>query len=176
MTLTSNVEIANWKPELGIARMTSYALPNEPCFWLMQVRVTPYNASKAGVKYEPASWQGRPLIRVIWLNRDGHLAEFQQWLEDGEEVSVPSGWGLTVDEAVDCADEYSHLGVAQSQEWALQAQEESTLIEDVIESKYQLAEMVNNRSQFGPAGKTQRNGFPQPLRQEKLLESARSWK
>jgi hypothetical protein len=163
-----------WRP--GIARMTNVIDRNEKCYWLLQVRLTPFNASKAGIKYDPKSWSGTPLIRVIWVNRGGHLAEWQEWLEDGEEVQVPAIWELSVEEVIYEADQYSQLGKQQTEQWMWQAQAESTLIEDAVEQAFQLSEMANNRSQFGPSGKTQRNGFPQALRQKKFLESARSWK
>src|SRR3990167_4131630 len=90
----ANVAVSNWKPELGIARMTDTIDVNEKCYWLLQVRLTPYIASHAGLKYNPESWQGTPLIRVIWVNRNGHLAEYQEWLKGGCEVQVPSVWEL----------------------------------------------------------------------------------
>lgn len=166
---------ANFKPELGIARMTQVIDRNEKAFWLLQVRLTPYNASKAGLKYEPETWTGRPLIRVIWVNRDGHLAEFQEWLEDGDECQVPCVWELNVEEAIFMADRYSTIGVEQTREWMLQAQAESTLIEDAIEWEHQKSEMALNRSTFGPVGKVQRNGFPQELRKQKFAESNPRW-
>ena len=167
-------DIKEWKP--GIARMTNYLDINEPCYWLLQVNITPYNASRAGLKYDPKTWSGRPLIRVVWVNRDGHLAEYQEWLESGSEVQVPSYWALSVDEAVFEADQFSALGSSQTQEWLKEAQESSTLIEDAVEYEFQKTEMALNRSQFGPAGKTQRNGFSQELRRKKFYESSMRWK
>ena len=149
---------------------------NEKAYWLLQVRVTPYNASRAGLKYEPQTWQGTPLIRVIWVNRGGHLAEYQEWLKSGEEVQVPSVWELTVAELIDMADGYSLRGVEQTQVWLKEAQESSTLIDDVVEWEMQKTEMAHNRSNFGSAVKVQRNGFPQELRRRKLRESSRRWK
>jgi hypothetical protein len=166
-------EIKNWKP--GIARMTSYLDVNEKAYWLLQVHLTPYNASKAGLKYDPLKWTGRPLIRVVWVNRDGHLAEFQEWLEHGEEVQVPCVWELSVAEAIDAADAYSAIGSQQTTEWLLQAQAESTLISDSIEWEFQKTEMAQNRSVFGPGGAIQRNGFPHELRRRKLRESSMRW-
>ena len=165
----------DFKPELGIARMTTVIDRNEPCYWLLQVRLTPYNASKAGFKYEPATWTGTPLIRVVWVNRDGHLAEFQEWLDEGEEVQVPGVWEINVEEAIFLADQYSTLGIEQTREWMLQAQAESTLIEDAIAWEYQKTEMAQNRSSFGPAVSVQRNGFSQELRRLKFAESNQRW-
>ena len=170
----TNVELKNWKPELGLARMASVVDGNEKCFWLLQTFLTPYNASRAGLKYDPKTWSGRPLIRVIWVNRDGHLAEFQQWLEDGEEVQVPSAWELTVDEVIDIANMNSALGKEDSDAQLAELQANSTLIQDAIEWEFQKTEMAHNRSQFGPKGKIQRNGFPAPLRQQKFYEG-RHW-
>ena len=166
----------DWKPGLGIARMASSVQRNEKCYWLLQVRVTPYNASKAGLKYEPLRWSGTPLIRVIWVNRGDHLAEYQEWLEDGEEVQVPSAWQLNVDEAIDVADQYSNLGSAQTAEWLQEAQATSTLIEDAVQWEEAKSLMARNRSMFGPSGQVQRNGFPQQLRAQKFLESNRVWR
>src|SRR3990167_11277751 len=111
--------------------MTGVVDVNEKCWWLLQVRLTPYSASKAGLKYDPDTWTGTPLIRVIWVNRDGHLAEYHEWLRDGEEVSVPSAWALSVEEVIFMADQHSALGAEQTEQWLRQAQDESTLIEDI---------------------------------------------
>jgi hypothetical protein len=172
--LDSNVELKNWKPELGLSQMTSVAHGNEKCYWLLQTFLTPYNASRAGYKYEPSTWAGTPLIRVIWVNRNGHLAEFQQWLEGGEEVQVPSLWELTVDEVIDIADMNSAMGNEEAVKQMAELQANSTLIDDVIEWEEKKSLMAKNCSQFGPNGKTARNGFPQPLRQAKIFES-RHW-
>lgn len=169
-------EIKDFAPGLNIARMTSVIDRNEPVYWLLQVRLTPYNASKAGMKYEPETWAGTPLIRVMWVNRSGHLAEFQEWLDSGEECSVPGMWAINVEEAIDLANEYSALGVEQTREWMFQAQEESTLIEDAIEWEFQKTEMAKNRSSFGPSVNVQRNGFSQELRRLKFAESDARWK
>jgi hypothetical protein len=171
----SNIVPKDWKPELGLSRMATVIDPNEKCFWLLQTYLTPYNASFAGRKYEPATWSGRPLIRDIWVNRGGHLAEFQEWLESGEEVQVPSIWELSVDEVINIADMNSAFGKDESVKQMAELQANSTLIEDVIAWEFQKSEMAQNRSQFGPKGKIQRNGFPQLLRQQKFLES-RHWK
>lgn len=164
-------DLKDWKPGLGLARMTSVVTRDEKCWWLLQVRLTPYNASKAGLKYDPLTWAGTPLIRVIWVNRDGHLAEYQEWLEDGEEVSVPAVWELSVDEVIDMADSFSAVGVGQTQEWLAEAQASSTLIDDICNWEFQKSEMAFNKSTFGPAGKVQRNGFPRELRERKLRDS-----
>ena len=166
----------DWKPSLGIARMADVIDRNEKAWWLLQVNMTPYNASRAGLKYDPPSWSGRPLIRVIWVNRNGHLAEYQEILESGQEVQVPSVWELSVDEVIHMADQYSHIGVESTEQWLKEAQGESTLLEDVIAWEQQKTEMAFNRSTFGPSGRVQRNGFPRELRQEKLRESNRAWR
>lgn len=166
----------DFSPALGIARMTDVVNRNEKAFWLLQVHLTPYNAAKAGMKYEPHTWQGRPLIRVIWVNRDGHLAEYQEWLDEGEEVQVPCVWELSVEEAIYAADRYSHLGSEDTAKWLAEAQAESTLIEDVIRWEEQKSEMARNRSTFGAAQRVQRNGFPMQLRDAKFRESNRMWR
>lgn len=166
----------DFSPTLGIARMTDVVDGNEKCFWLLQVRLTPYNASKAGLKYDPSSWSGTPLIRVVWVNRGGHLAEYQEWLDDGEEVQVPSLWERTVDEVIFDADQYSAIGSLQTYEWAKEAQASSTLIHDAITFHEQKTEMAFNRSSFGPSVSVQRNGFPAHLRASKLRESAQAWR
>lgn len=156
--------------------MTTVIDPNEKAYWLLQVNLTPYIASRAGLKYEPRDWKGTPLIRVVWVNRGGHLAEFQQWLGEGHPVSIPAVWELTVDEVIDAADSFSALGLKQTQEWMQEAHETSTLIEDAVNWEFQKQEMAMNRSTFGPHQNVQRNGFPIELRRQKLLESSRSWK
>lgn len=166
----------DWKPGLGLARMTDVIDRNEKVFWLLQVRLTPFNASKAGIKYDPLHWQGTPLIRVIWVNRGGHLAEYQEWLESGEEVQIPGAWEINVDEAIDLADAYSATGTDQTVAWLKEAQESSTLIDDVIRWEEQKSLMARNRSTFGPTGHLQRNGFPVGLRQEKFRASNRAWR
>lgn len=165
----------DFSPALGIARMTDVIDRNEKAFWLLQVRLTPYNASRAGLKYDPVHWQGTPLIRVIWVNRDGHLSEFQEWLAEGEEVQVPGAWELTVDEVIHLADQHSALGGKQTLEWLWEAQATSTLIEDAVTWEAQKSAMVRNRSTFGPSGRVQRNGFPAELRSKKFRESNLVW-
>ncbi len=172
---STNLELQNFNPKLGIAPMTSYVTPNEKIWYLLQTFLTPYNASMMGLKYTPETFSGTPLIRVIWVMRDGRLTEYQEMLEEGVEVQVPGAWAITVDEAIDAAERYFVLGQQQTQEWMEQAQDESTLIEDSIDQAFQFSAMAKNKSQFGPAGHTQRNGFPIELRDRKFRESNKSW-
>lgn len=172
----ANVTVAsNWKPQLGIARMTEWVDANEKAYWLLQVHLTPYVASHAGLKWKPQDWKGTPLVRVIWVNRGGHLAEYHELLKGGCEVQVPSVWELDVDEAIYTADQYSHIGSLDTAKWLREAQESSTLIEDVITWEEQKSKMAMNQSTFGPAQTVQRNGFPQELRRQKLRESNVRW-
>lgn len=173
---STNVEINNFNPKLGLMPMTSYVLPNEPIWFLLQTWLTPYNASAAGKKYDPETFSGTPLIRVIWVNRNGRLSEYQEWLEEGTEVQVPGAWAITVDEAIDAANKYFHLGMAQTEEWLEEAQATSTLIEDAVDQAFQFSAMAKNKSQLGPYGNTQRNGFPIELRDGKFRESNQKWR
>ena len=151
-----------------IAPVTQFVHPNELCYMLVELSITPFELTRGGRKYTPASWEGRPCTRITWVNRGDVLTEYHELIDRQPGypgVRVFSLWEQTVGECRGMADEYagSARGIEHDRAFLLDMQGESTLVKDFLDQQEDRVAMVKNRSTFGRSFKKQRNGFPDVL-------------
>ena len=161
-----------------VTPVTNFVAMDEPAYQLVEMTMTPAVLTKAGRKYQPASWAGRQRWRIIWVNRGDALAEYHvlsphQTVPD---VRIPSFWEHTVGELCDIADQWAtqRKGAESDMEFLLAEQAGSTLIQDFLDQEEDRVYMVKNHSTFGPDVRVQRDGFPQAIRKRLEREAWQS--
>jgi hypothetical protein len=135
--------------------ITYFVSPNEPAFNLFEgpTQVPQQDGSTAD------HWV-QDIVVIRNDQRAHYLTDFGP-VEDFEMVTpiiVPSPLGEnTVQELQFWAEKNRHD--TYWQEVAARQRAESTLIQDVINHRFQIHEMIHNRSQIGPVGIYQRDGY-----------------
>jgi hypothetical protein len=99
----------------------------------------------------------------IWVNRNDQLTVFTKDLGPASdftypELQIPAEWAHTVAELQAIAEQVREGN--ELEELFEERQSESTLIKDWLDQVERRRQVFNNRSVFGPGGKTQRIGFP----------------
>ena len=98
----------------------------------------------------------------VWVNRNDQIVFFTKDLGAAAsftypELQIPAEWVHTVAELQGIAEQVRDG--TDVQELMAERQSESTLVTDWLEQVERRRKVIANRSVFGPAGKTQRNGF-----------------
>lgn len=98
----------------------------------------------------------------VWVNRDDQIVFFTKDLGPASdftypELQIPAEWCHTVAELQAIAEQVRDGH--ELEELFEERQSESTLVQDWLEQVERRRKVMNNRSVFGPGGKTQRNGF-----------------
>lgn len=137
---------------LTLDLMTSFILPDEKAYWLVEST------------FSYANYKGKKRFQIIWVNRDDRLAAWVGVVDDDQgldypEFRIPSLWEHEVAELQEMA-QLSRFDNTLDLLMKEQA-ENSTLLKDFMELAERRAAIKANRSVFG-AGKTtgtQRIGF-----------------
>ena len=138
--------------------LTGYVRPNEPSHGLFE-----------GPRSIPS--KGKRWVQAIYVIRDDTIAEWTQDLgpaADYERIQpmfIPGFGDDTVAEVQALAEKNRH-----DTYWANRVDEMlagSTLVEDHLRQYEQQHALIHNRSQFGPGGSAQRNGYPRKAAQER---------
>lgn len=101
-------------------------------------------------------------LQRVWVNRNDKIVWFVKDLGAASdftypELQIPAEWVHTVAELQGIADEVRAGN--ELDDLFEERQSESTLVQDWLEQVERRRKVIANRSVFGPAGKTQRNGF-----------------
>jgi len=137
---------------------TDHYSPNEPCYGMYD---GPRNIPQRGHRW----------IQAFYVVRGDTIAEYATDLgpeEDYERIQpmmIPSPNG---ENTVAQLQEFAEKN-RQDEYWANRVDEmlaESTLVEDHLRQFEQQRALIHNRSQFGPGGAHQRNGYPRRAARE----------
>ena len=150
--------------------ITHFIHPNEKCFLLAELYLTPFQLTRGGKKYQPENFHGRQRWRITWVNRGDKLAEYHEMSphQDVPPVRIPSFWEHTYGELCGLADDYAtgQRGAESDRALLHEMRAESTLVQDFLDQCEDRFAMLNNVSTFGPVFKKQRDGFPDILREK----------
>lgn len=145
-----------------LAAIATSVSPDEPCYLLVEVVLTPYEFSKGGTRFRLPSFVGRHRYEILWVKRNDELAEYfrdmgDAVLYDYPSLRIPSLWQHTVGELRDIAGNVRAKGSHEMKEMLANIQGESSLIEDAIRLAEQRQRWLRGRSSFGPAIAVQRS-------------------
>ena len=134
--------------------------PDESAYWLFEINLTPFIASRKG--YKPPSMAGRKRYQIIQVNRGDHLVNHYTDLGDSALFSgpfeLPSLWEHSVAELRDMADT-----MRWRDEWTkdliTNLEGESTLLKDTAHWLEERQQIKATRSHFGPGYSRQRNVY-----------------
>lgn len=142
--------------------VTTWVKPSEPAYGLIEVELTPFEASKAGKKFRPESWSGRHRMQIVYVNREDKLAEY--WRDMGNaadyrygQLRIPSFWEHTVEELRFIADDVRSRGNSWQRQIIADRQGESDLLEQFLQQRHETIQQLAMRSVFGPFIVRQRN-------------------
>lgn len=133
----------------NVKLVTDYVMKDEPCYGLIEASF--------------ATPTGEHWLQDIRVIRNDQIHHHVIDLGPASEyptvtpIMLPSLGDDTVAQLQELAEKNRH-----DDYWAKRAAEmkaESTFLQDHIRQRYQMHEMIRNRSVFGPAQTTQRNGY-----------------